>query len=350
MKIRSLSIYLSVLIILPCITLADIKMKPLPVWNPGAPKVVDGSMDEWSPLGPPGGHGSVDNEWYFYDSGSDYWIAPQGGSGDPPLSIKVMVNHPVSGNPEPVACGLNLWGVYLCYEPHRNGVSVTAALDLPLSSNVNVSPDYEHPYNDIAPLHKVFYPVAFDADGNGDPTTVNSDDYYPAGSNGFNFVKPGGLVYDDRLEEEYRIRIYFGDESFSGGLDGLEVIIDLESEFGVIKTPQAAIPGSQTKSGVDLDLVATYGTDVLKVGGYDSPDPFGTPRIVDIEVQLNKLRTIIEDPTYIDWTKIPVGKLKPEDVRKVIINVRSGSLDDMSAEHVVSGEHVFPFVPIMKAN
>ena len=102
----------------------------------GADKVPNGSMNEWSSLGGLGGHGTVDNEWYFYDSGEDFWNDPQGGDGDEPLSILVMVDHPVTGNPEPVASGFNLWGGYLCYEPYHDDYSMSVAVQ---GSNVDSS-------------------------------------------------------------------------------------------------------------------------------------------------------------------------------------------------------------------
>jgi hypothetical protein len=318
----------------------------------GNPKVADGSMEEWSPLGWPGGHGTVDNEWYFFDNG-ELWHNPQGGSGDPPLDDLVLENHPLSGKAEPVASGFNLWGVYLCYEPHLDGHSISVALDLPCSSNFSVSPEYWHPYNLLPPTQKVFYPVAFDCDGNGDPNTVNSSDYYPSGENGFNYMNGGGLVFDDRDRENYNITLGLGSDDFPalgsgcpGYLYGLIIQVELASEFGVIKPPTAIIPGVQTKSGADLDLIAVYGADVLHVGGHNNPDPFSNPRIVDIEVKLNKLKTIIEDSEYIDWSKVPAGKLDIYDLNKIYLTVKSGSLDDKSDEHLVLGGHVFPAYPV----
>jgi hypothetical protein len=305
----------------------------------GKPKVADGSMHEWSYLGW-GGHGTVDNEWYFYDSGDTFWKDPQGGPDDEPLSILLLKDHPITGKPEPVASGFNLWGAYLCYEPHRDGVSVTVALDLPLSSNPGISPEYEHPYSGLPPLYELFYPVAFDADGNGDPNTV-SDFYLKA------------LIFDDRDEENYMITFYFGDDNFPttagpGGTNGLVIKVNMTCEFGIILPVEAILPGFQTKDGMDLDLIAAYGERVLEVGGHDNPNPWIRSldkRIVDIEVKLNKLKAILEDPTYIDWSKVGIGKFPADDLRKIYISVKSGSLDDKSDEHLVHGGHVFPLPP-----
>jgi hypothetical protein len=296
----------------------------------------------------------VDNEWYFYDTGDNFWNDPQGGALDEPLSLLVMVDHPVSGNPEAVASGFNLWGGYLCYEPHLDNYSVSVALDLPLSSNAGVSADYVHTYNGLPPGNKTFFPVAFDCDGNGDASTVNSLDYFPASGNGFNFVKDGGLVFDDRDEENYKVTIYFGDDNFPtgplnplapGGTDGLILQVTLSSEFGVIKPIEAVIPAVHTKSGTDLDLIATYGAGVVQVGGHDNPNPGSNPRIVDIEIKINDLKTIIEDDTYIDWNKVQIGKFPISEARKIYVNIKSGSLDDKSDEHLVQGGHVFPPLP-----
>jgi hypothetical protein len=337
---------------------AQVKMKPEPLFGAklGTPKVADGSMDEWSALGYPGGHGTVENEWYFYDSGYSYWKIPQGSDYDEPLTILVMEPHPWYGQPTYVASGFNLWGAYLCYEPFLDGHSITVALDLPCSSNLEVSPEYYHPYSGIPPKCVYFFPVAFDADGNGNPYTVNNDDYYPGAENGYNYIKPG-FIYDEKDQENYRIAFYLGDDAFPakrsgqrppGGTNGLIIIVNIASEFGVILPPTAYIPGFQTKSGEDLDLVTTYGADVLEVGGHDNPNPKpgATPRIVDIEVKLNHLKTIIEDPTYIDWSKVPAGKISVNDLNKIYLTVKSGSLDDKSDEHLVEGGHVFPAYPI----
>lgn len=341
--------------LLACVAFGQGKMKPESLLGAklGTPKEADGSMDEWSALGYPGGHGTVENEWYFFDSGYSYWKIPQGSNHDEPLTIMVMEPHPWYGEPAYVASGFNLWGAYLCYEPFLDDHSITVALDLPCSSNLEVSPEYYHPYSGIPPKCVYFFPVAFDADGNGNPQTVNSVDYYPGAANGYNYIKPGGLIYDDRDEEIYKIAFYLGDDAFPakrpgqrppGGTNGLIIVVELISEFGVILPPTAFIPGVQTKSGSDLDLVATYGSDVLHVGGHDNPDPHpsASPRIVDIEVKLNHLKTIIEDPKYIDWSTFPGGKISVLDLNKIYISVKSGSLDDKSDEHLIEGGHVFP--------
>jgi hypothetical protein len=313
----------------------------------GIDKVPDGSMDEWSDLGGAGGHGTVDNEYYFYDSGEDFWKDPQGFPDDEPLSELVIENHPVTGNPEPIASGFNLWGGYICYEPYHDDISIIVALDLPLSSNLGVSQDWQHPYNNLPPTNDTFYPVAFDCDGNGDTKTVNNGDY--PGTSGFNFIKGNGLVFDDRDAENYIVTMYLGDDNFPsnksftpGGTDGLIIQVEIESEFGVISAPTINIPGVQTKSGVDEDLIAAYGADVLQVGGYNNPDPTGNPRIVDIEVKVNKLKTIIEDSAIIDWTKVGIGQISIHDLNKIFVSIKSGSLDDKSDEHLVQGGHVFP--------
>ena len=333
---------------------------PANPFNPidwGSTKIIDGSMDEWSPLGAPGGHGTKDNEYYIYDAGEDSWNDPQGGMFDEPLSLSVVVDHPISGNPEPVASGFNLWGVYLCYEPFIEGRSAVVALDLPLASNTDISPDYWHAYNDLPPLFKRFYPVAFDADGNGDPKTVNSEDEFPGGSNGINYIKSVPWFYDDGDLEIYKVILCFGDDDFPVlGEDvrsipyiGLPVVIDIESTSGIIKTPTAIIPGKFTRSGADLDLMATYGTDVLEVGGHDAPDPMSSPRIVDIEIRIKRLAMLIKDPNYIDWGKVKGGKFSVEDLRKIFVMVKSGSFDDLSDEHYVYGGSVFPDLPLKKA-
>lgn len=329
--------------LMTCVALGQVKMKPGSLYDVklGNPKVADGSMDEWSAVEYPGGHGTVDNEWYFYDSGYSHWKMPQGGTYDEPLSLGVVKSHPIYGIPMPVASGLNLWGAYLCYEPFLDGHSVTVALDLPCSSNMAVSPEYFHPYSGLPPLYEFFYPVAFDADGNGDPNTVSE-------------LYINGLIFESRDEEAYNVTFYLGDDDFPkahrlpSGTGGLIIKVALRSEFGVIYPPTAVIPGTQTKNGEDLDLVAAYGPDVLYVGGHDDPDPTpgATPRIVDIEVKLNQLKTIIEDPTYIDWSKVGIGKIGVYDLNKIFLSVKSGSLDDKSDEHFIQGGHVFPAYPI----
>lgn len=336
------------LALIPCLPLlGQGKLSPEKLAPLGKVKVIDGSMDEWSPLGA-GGHGTAANEYYFYDTGANFWKDPQGGYDDEPLSMLALNDHPVSGNPEPVASGFNLWGMYLCYEHFHHDHSVILALDLPLSSNKHVSYDYIHPYNSLPPTQLQFYPVAFDADGNGDPVTCNSTEYNPSGYYGFNFVK-SGVKDDGLLPEFYIIDLFLGDDDFPSkssdnpfSTGGLHIQISLTSTSGVIEVPAAIIPGMQTKTGNHLDLVATYGPDILEVGGHDNPDPFSYPRIVDIEIRLNRLSAIIEDDSYIDWTKVSVGKVHLDDLRKIFVKVMSGTLEDLSSEHMVQGGVVFP--------
>lgn len=323
----------------------------------GNTKVIDGSMEEWSPLGGLGGHGTVDNEWYVYDTGDGFWNDPQGGDFDEPLSVHVMKDHPATGDPAFTASGFNLWGAYLCFEPYHDGQAIVAALDLPLCSNVDVSPDYVHPYNHLPPSSTIFYPVAFDCDGNGDAKTVNSDDDLPEGVNGYNFIKSGLWFYDDWDVETYTVILCLGDDAFpvldstdSREMDGLNliglpIIIELRSIFGVILPPTAVIPGQYTQRKTDLDLVAVYGPEVLEVAGHDNPDPHSSPRIVDIEIKVSKLKAIVEDEKYIDWTEVSVGQFPTEDLRIIYMMVKSGSFDDQSKEHFVSGGHVFPELP-----
>jgi len=157
----------------------------------GAQKDIDGNMVEWSEVLEGINHGSFDNEYYFFDAGN-VWAFPQGGSGlfnPPPPQVEYDPDEPIASRlclprldltpPYPEGCptssGMNLYGVYVCYEPFYPDYRFCIALDLPQSSNNFISEDYQNLYNDLNPGGFKFTPVAFDADGNGHPQYIQHE-------------------------------------------------------------------------------------------------------------------------------------------------------------------------------
>jgi hypothetical protein len=297
----------------------------------GDPPILDGILEDeaWLPIGNIGGLPGYDNVVFIYDTipqGGGSLIPPgvvQGGDDDPPLNFFVMQNPSIER-----ASGLNLWGLGIAYHQLVDDGSYFFALDLPGSSNPNISSHFCN-NGDI--------PIAWDSDGDGDeitwdPTVIRTD-----------------IGFADDLYELYRIILNLGATVFDLHIEdpatignGLPLEIRLYSISGTSSGAvlEARIPSSHSISGNPID-VSDFMNPVI--GGVKSDPSQG---IFDIELQLRNLRSLLQLPE-IDWNmlqKHPGIPLEEYELSSVAAVVMCDSMGDCSLPELLGHLVEFPFL------
>lgn len=320
-------------------------------WRWSDPPDLDGRLkdEEWLPSNDPSVDG-FDNVQFIYDYHIDLKsrgrLVPPGealgwmrdiDTFDPPLDYTV-IDEAFDAFPS----GFNLHDLGVQWHPDGQGnADFYFALDLPGSSNLNISANVINPYNGK-------YAIAFDADANEDAeffdsTIIIHPQFSDKSATEFYilyfWLGPTGKV----------IKIVESQNNNRTITDGLPILIELTSLDGTDNPAQivhsARIPGSfehvqYTTDGDDIDL-----SSLMDYGGIPS-NPAAS--VFDIEIRLSDIAQILSQPK-IEWNNVDAtsndNPLSINDCSRVYVEISSGLVTDFSQEESFGHLLKFPLLP-----